>query len=66
VILFKWFPLGDIFAWLTFAALTIICFAISFGLTMLKIKRERETYGKLLADFKERKKKSSNYTNGHE
>jgi hypothetical protein len=55
VILFKWFPLGDIVACLTFASLTIICFAISFGLTMLKIKRERETYGKLLVDFKARK-----------
>jgi magnesium-transporting ATPase (P-type) len=56
VIVFKWFPLDDIFAWLTFASLTIICFAISFGLTMLKLKREREKYGKLLADFKARKK----------
>jgi magnesium-transporting ATPase (P-type) len=56
VIVFNWFPLDDVFAWLSFAALTIICFAISFGLTMLKIKRERETYGKLLADFKARKK----------
>jgi magnesium-transporting ATPase (P-type) len=58
VIFFQWFPLNDIIGWLTFAALTIAGFAVSFGLTTLKIKRERKRYGELLADFKARQKQT--------
>jgi magnesium-transporting ATPase (P-type) len=54
VIIFKWFPTDDILAWLSFILLTVACFAVSFGLTMLKAKREGKKYGKLLAEYKAR------------
>ncbi|HCC37035.1 MAG TPA: hypothetical protein DEQ14_05185 [Treponema sp.] len=55
VIIFKWFSIDDIMAWLSFVFLTIACFAASFGLTMLKIKHERKKYGRLLAEYKARR-----------
>ena len=54
VIMFKWFPIDDTLAWLSFVLLTIAGFAASFSLTMLKVKQERKKYGKLLAEYKAR------------
>ena len=53
-IIFKWFVVDDIVAWIGFVISTIICFSISIGLTLLKFKLERKKYNRLLANFKAR------------
>ena len=53
-IVFKWFAVDDIGAWIGFVLSTIFCFSISIGLTLLKFKLERNKYNKLLANYKER------------
>jgi hypothetical protein len=53
-IVFTWFPVNDIGAWIGLVLSTIICFSISIGLTLLKFKLERKKYDKLLANYKAR------------
>ena len=53
-IFFKWFPPDDIHAWLGFVICTVFCFAVSFALTLLKLKLEGKKYDRLLADYKSR------------
>ena len=53
-IVFKWFAVDDIGAWIGFVLSTIFCFSISIGLTLLKFKLEKKKYNKLLANYKER------------
>jgi magnesium-transporting ATPase (P-type) len=51
-VVFKWFSPYSISSWIGFALCTIMCFAISFVLTFLKLKLESKKYGKLLAEYK--------------
>ena len=51
-LVFKWFPANDPLAWLGFILSTIICFAASIGLTLLKLKLEGKKYNRLLANYK--------------
>jgi hypothetical protein len=51
-LIFNWFPANDIRAWLGFVLCTIGCFAVSFALTLLKLKLEGKKYTKLLEDYK--------------
>ena len=51
-LVFKWFPLDEPRAWIGFGLSFIVCFAISSGLTLLKLKLEKKKYGKLLANYK--------------
>ena len=51
-IVFKWFAIDDIGAWLGFVLSTIICFSISLVLTLLKFKMERKKYDRLLTNYK--------------
>ena len=54
-VVFKWFPIEDPHAWLGFVLSTFICFAISLGLSMLKVKLEGKKYDRLLAKYKARR-----------
>jgi len=54
--IFKWFPKNNIQGWIGFLVCTIICFTISFFLTLLKLKLEGKKYAKLLAGYKARHK----------
>jgi hypothetical protein len=49
---FKWFSPYNVLSWFGFVFCTIICFAISFALTFLKLKLEGKKYDKLLAEYK--------------
>jgi magnesium-transporting ATPase (P-type) len=49
---FKWLPNSDPLSWLCFILATIFCFAVSFMLTLLKLKLEGKKYDKLLANYK--------------
>ena len=53
-IIFNWFPHNNIQGWISFALCTIACFAVSFTLTLLKLKLEGKKYAKLLAGYKKR------------
>jgi hypothetical protein len=53
-IIFNWFPKDNIQDWISFVLCTIACFAVSFTLTLLKLKLEGRKYAKLLADYKKR------------
>jgi len=53
-LVFNWFPSSDIRAWLSFVLCTIGCFAVSFALTLLKLKLEGKKYSRLLEDYKVR------------
>jgi hypothetical protein len=52
VVIFKWLPNNNLFSWLGFIFSTIFCFAVSFILTLLKMKLEGKRYDKLLANYK--------------
>ena len=54
VVIFNWFPPDSIQGWIGFVLCTVVCFAVSFALTTLKLKLEGKKYTKLLADYKER------------
>ena len=51
-IIFKWFPINEPLAWLGLILCTIVCFILSFGLTLLKLRLEGKNYEKLLAKYK--------------
>jgi len=53
-IIFNWFPQDNFQGWIGFALCTIVCFAVCFALTMLKLKFEGKKYTKLLAGYKAR------------
>lgn len=53
VIVFDWFPAGDILPWVLFALSFGICFAVSFALTLFKQKRENEALADALARLKD-------------
>ena len=53
-IIFKWFPQNNIQGWIGFVLCTVGCFAVSFALTLFKLKLEGKRYTKLLTDYKER------------
>jgi hypothetical protein len=53
-VIFKWFSPHSVPAWIGFVLCTVICFAVSFFLTFLKLKLESKKYGKLLAEYKVR------------
>jgi len=55
-VIFKWFPNNSITDWISFVLCTIVCFTISFFLTLLKLKLESRKYTKLLADYKAKHK----------
>ena len=54
VIVFNWFPKNSLQTWIGFILCTIICFAVSIALTLLKLKLEGKKYSKLLSDYKAR------------
>jgi hypothetical protein len=53
-IIFNWFPQDNIQGWISFVLCTIGCFAVSFTLTLLKLKLEGKKYAKLLEGYKKR------------
>jgi len=53
-VIFNWFPQDNIQGWIGFVVCTIVCFAVSFALTSLKLKLEGKKYTKLLEGYKER------------
>ena len=59
-IVFKWFAIDNIGAWLGLVLSTIICFSISLVLTLLKFKMERKKYDRLLANYKASKNNIKN------
>jgi len=55
-LIFKWFPNNSVKDWLSFVFCTIVCFTISFILTLLKLKLEGKKYARLLEGYKARRK----------
>ena len=55
-VIFKWFPVNEPLAWLGFVVSSLVCFALSLGLTFLKFKLEGKKYKRLLANYKARRK----------
>jgi len=53
--IFNWFPNDNIQGWIGFVLCTIVSFAVSFALKLLKIKLEGKKYTKLLVNYKERR-----------
>lgn len=52
VILFDWFPSGEILPWLYFALSFGVCFTVSFMLTLSKQKRENQAMAEALERLK--------------
>jgi len=55
-VIFKWFPVNSLQAWLRFVLSTFISFAVSSCLTLIKFKLEGKKYNKLLANYKAMRK----------
>ena len=55
VIIFKWFPVGNMQTWLGFIICTIISYIFCVCLTLFKFKLEGKKYDRLLANYKARK-----------
>jgi len=55
-LIFKWFPLDNASAWISFTLSIIICFVIASGITLLRFKLQDKKYNRLLQNFKERHK----------
>jgi hypothetical protein len=55
-IIFKWFPVGNLFVWIGYILSSIICFVIGYGITYIKFKLENKKYNMLLNNFKMRQK----------
>jgi len=53
-VIFNWFPQDNFQGWIGFVLCTIVCFVVSFALTLIKLKLEGKKYTKLLAGYKER------------
>jgi len=51
-VIFKWFPVNDLLAWLGFLVSAFICFVFSLGLTFIKFKIEQKKYNTLLENYK--------------
>jgi hypothetical protein len=54
-LVFKWFPIDDPRTWINFIVCTLICFTLSFCLSLLKLKLEGKKYDRLLANYKARR-----------
>ena len=52
VLIFKWFLPHNFHLWLIFVLCTVICFSISFSLTVFKLKLEEKKYARLLSNYK--------------
>lgn len=52
ILVFDWFPAGQILPWLLFAVSFGVCFAVSFVLTISKQKRENKEMAQALARLK--------------
>jgi hypothetical protein len=57
-VIFNWFPLDNPGIWIGFIACTIICSALSLGITLLRFKLEGRKYDRLLANYKARRNDS--------
>ena len=55
-ILFKWFPINNIYAWLAFIPASFGSYAIAIGLSFLLMKLEDKKYNKLLKEYKNKHK----------
>jgi len=55
-LIFKWFPLDNASAWISFTLSTLICFVIASGITLLRFKLQDKKYNRLLQNFKDRHK----------
>jgi len=53
-VIFKWLPLNEPMSWLGFFVSTLVCFFISIGLTLVKLRLEGKKYSKLLESYKAR------------
>jgi hypothetical protein len=55
-IIFKWFPVGNLIAWIGYILSSIVCFVIGSGITYIKFKLENKKYNRLLTNFKMKQK----------
>jgi len=55
-LIFKWFPVDNALAWISYILSSIICFAVSSIITLLKFKLQDKKYNRLLQNFKDRRK----------
>jgi len=55
-IIFKWIPVDNSLAWISFIISIVICFAISSGITLLRFKLQNKKYNRLLEAYKARNK----------
>jgi len=53
-VIFKWFSVHDPMDWFKFFISTFVCFFISVGLTLVKLKLDGNKYRKLLESYKAR------------
>ena len=53
-VIFKWLPLNEPMSWLGFFVSTLVCFFISIGSTLVKLRLEGKKYSKLLESYKAR------------
>ena len=56
-IIFRWFPFDTSFAWFPFAVCIVTCGGLTFLFSWLGHKLEGKKYDKLLANYKEQRKK---------
>jgi hypothetical protein len=56
IIIFKWFPVDDLMAWISYVISFIISFSVCSGIVLLKFKLEDKKYNRLLTNFKAKRK----------
>jgi hypothetical protein len=52
VVAFKWFPVDNLIAWVSFTLSVIACYAISSAITFIILKKQTKKYNKLLENYK--------------
>lgn len=56
IVLFGWFPIGDLLGWVMFLLSFLVCFGISTAIMVYETKKESVKYEKLLEEYKQNRK----------
>ena len=56
IVLFGWFPIGDLVGWGMFLLSFLVCFGISTTIMIYETKKESTKYEKLLEEYKQNRK----------
>ncbi|MDQ0362038.1 DUF3021 family protein [Breznakia pachnodae] len=54
IFIFKWFPVDEVYAWISFVAMFLVCFIIATIASVLVTRKKDKEYEEMLTKYKER------------